>query len=66
MNYDERKSGGFDTRILQAGRGQAQQSASPARDEGAEMAELQRALLLYGTAGQPAQKAAGSRSGKLN
>lgn len=56
MIHDEQTSGVPDARILQAARAEPQEALrARARDDDAELAELRRALLLYGTAGDPAR-----------
>lgn len=58
MTYDDQKPGIIDARALQPDRAPAQ-AAGPSGDD-AELTELRRALLLYGTAGKPAHGGPGA------
>ena len=53
MSHTEAQAGA-DARILAPDRVQMQQGASPAPQADADLAALQRQLLIYGTAGKPA------------
>lgn len=64
MIHDDQTSGVPDARLPQAARAEPQEALIPrAREDDAELAELRRALLLYGTAGSPARGGAAALRG---